>query len=238
MILFYVRHGDPTYDPDELTPLGHRQAEAIGRRLARYGLDEIYVSSAVRAIETSLPTREMLKMDATILDWTNESHAWEQMSLPDGKGGRTWGFARQDIKELFTSKEIKDLGEMWYTHPYLQDTTIPEGYLRIKNLTREFLASQGYVWEEEKGRYRNDVPNDKRIALFAHHGFGVTFLSSVLDIPYPQICEKFNFSHSGLTVINFQPENGYVIPQVLTLGNDGHLLMEGLPTKYNNQLYF
>ena len=238
MLLFFVRHGDPTYDPDELTPLGHRQAEAIGRRLARYGLDEIYVSSAVRAIETSLPTREMLKMDATILDWTNESHAWEQMSLPDGKGGRTWGFARQDIKELFTSKEIKDLGEMWYTHPYLQDTTIPEGYLRIKNLTREFLASQGYVWEEEKGRYRNDVPNDKRIALFAHHGFGVTFLSSVLDIPYPQICEKFNFSHSGLTVINFQPENGYVIPQVLTLGNDGHLLADGLPTKYNNQLYF
>ena len=29
MILYYVRHGDPTYNPDELTPLGHRQAEAV-----------------------------------------------------------------------------------------------------------------------------------------------------------------------------------------------------------------
>jgi len=29
MILFYVRHGDPIYDPDSLTPLGKRQAEAL-----------------------------------------------------------------------------------------------------------------------------------------------------------------------------------------------------------------
>ncbi len=238
MLLFFVRHGDPTYDPDELTPLGHRQAEAIGKRLSRYGLDEIYVSSSTRAIETSIPTREMLKMDATILDWTNEKHAWDQLSLLDEKGNRVWAFTRSDIRELFTSKEIKALGEAWYTHPFFEGTTIPEGYLRIKNHAREFLASQGYIWEEEKGRYRNDVPNDKRIALFAHHGFGVTFLSSILDIPYPQICEKFNFSHSGLTVIQFLPRDGYVIPEVLTLGNDGHLLAEGLPTKYNNHLYF
>ena len=238
MILFFVRHGDPTYDPDELTPLGHRQAEAIGRRLSRYGLDEIYVSSSTRAIETSIPTREMLKMDAQILDWTNEKHAWDQMSLPTEDGGRTWGFVRPDIRELFMSKEIRALGQEWHTHPYLQDTTIPEGYFRIRNHTRDFLSAQGYVWDEERGMYRNEVPNDKRVALFAHHGFGVTFLSSILDIPYPQICLKFNFSHSGLTVIDFRPRDGYVIPQVLTLGNDGHLLADGLPTKYNNQIYF
>ena len=122
MILFFIRHGDPIYDPDSLTPLGHRQAEAIGRRLARYGLDEIYVSSSARAIETSIPTRELLKMDATVLDWTNESHAWRQMSLMTEDGRRVWGFTRPDIRELFTSKEIRVLGEKWYTHPYLQDT--------------------------------------------------------------------------------------------------------------------
>ena len=238
MILFFIRHGDPIYDPDSLTPLGHRQAEAIGRRLARYGLDEIYVSSSARAIETSIPTRELLKMDATVLDWTNESHAWRQMSLMTEDGRRVWGFTRPDIRELFTSKEIRALGEKWYTHPYLQDTTLPEGYLRIKNHTREFLASQSYVWDEEKGQYRNEVQNDKRIALFAHHGFGVTFLSSVLDIPYPQTSLKFNFSHSGMTVIDFSSEDGYAIPQILTLANDGHLLADGLPTKYNNYLYF
>ena len=238
MLLFFIRHSDPIYDPDKLTPLGQRQAEAVGKRLARYGLDEIYVSSSTRAIETSIPTREMLKMDATILDWTNESHAWAQLSLPTEDGHRTWCFMRPDIRELFTTKEIRALGEKWYSHPDLQDTKIPEGYLRIKNYTREFLASQGYIWDEEKGCYQNEEPNDKRIALFAHHGFGMTFLSSVLNVPYPEMCLKFNLCHSGLTVIEFLSENGSVIPQVLTLSNDGHLFLEGLPTRYNNHLYF
>ena len=34
MLLYVIRHGDPTYSPDALTPLGHRQAEAVEKRLA------------------------------------------------------------------------------------------------------------------------------------------------------------------------------------------------------------
>ena len=32
MILFYIRHGEPIYNPDQLTPHGHEQAEALGKR--------------------------------------------------------------------------------------------------------------------------------------------------------------------------------------------------------------
>ena len=42
MLLYYIRHGDPIYNPDQLTPLGKRQAEAIGKRLAIHGIDKIY----------------------------------------------------------------------------------------------------------------------------------------------------------------------------------------------------
>lgn len=38
MLLFYVRHGDPIYNPDSLTPLGERQAEAVAKRLALHGV--------------------------------------------------------------------------------------------------------------------------------------------------------------------------------------------------------
>ena len=31
MLLFCVRHGDPIYDQDSLTPLGHRQAQAVSK---------------------------------------------------------------------------------------------------------------------------------------------------------------------------------------------------------------
>ena len=56
MILFYVRHGDPIYNPDQLTPLGHRQAESVAKRLALFGIDEIYASTSTRAMQTAQPT--------------------------------------------------------------------------------------------------------------------------------------------------------------------------------------
>ena len=33
MLLFYVRHGDPIYNPDSLTELGIKQAEALVIRM-------------------------------------------------------------------------------------------------------------------------------------------------------------------------------------------------------------
>ena len=75
MLFFYVRHGDPIYDPNQLTPLGKRQAEAVAKRLAAHGIDEIYASTSNRAIETAQPTCEILKKQMTLLDFANEDHA-------------------------------------------------------------------------------------------------------------------------------------------------------------------
>ena len=80
--------------------------------------------------------------------------------------------------------------------------------------------------------------NDERIALFAHQGFGLAFLSVILDIPYPMFVNHFDMCHTGMTVIEFKEENGYAIPKVLTLSSDSHLYREGIPTKYHNELYF
>lgn len=41
MILFYIRHGEPIYEPDSLTELGERQAEAVAKRLSMFGIDKI-----------------------------------------------------------------------------------------------------------------------------------------------------------------------------------------------------
>ena len=67
MILYYVRHGDPIYNPDGLTPLGKRQAEACAKLLCRTGLDEIYSSTSQRAIDTATPTAEILKKRSSFL---------------------------------------------------------------------------------------------------------------------------------------------------------------------------
>ena len=53
MLLYYVRHGDPIYDPNQLTELGKLQAAAVAKRLARYGVDEVYTSPSNRARQTA-----------------------------------------------------------------------------------------------------------------------------------------------------------------------------------------
>ena len=52
--------------------------------------------------------------------------------------------------------------------------------------------------------------NNDRVALFAHQGFGLAFLSCLLDIPYPQMSTDFDMSHTGVTAIHFKGD-GIVI---------------------------
>ncbi len=77
MLFFYIRHGDPIYSPDSLTPLGERQAEAIAKRLVLFGIDKIYASTSDRAKLTAKPTCEILKKEPELLDFANEGHAWK-----------------------------------------------------------------------------------------------------------------------------------------------------------------
>ena len=76
MILYYIRHGDPIYNPDSLTELGHKQAKALSDRLKLYGLDEVYVSSSNRARQTAEPTCFALGKEPIVLDWANEAYVW------------------------------------------------------------------------------------------------------------------------------------------------------------------
>jgi len=239
MLFFYIRHGDPIYSPDSLTPLGMRQAEAVAKRLALYGLDEIYASTSNRAVMTAKPSCELLKKEAVLLDFANEGHAWRELTVKkeDGKP-LTWLFQHPATKELFHTKEIRDLGDRWYEHPALRDRHYENGIERIYRETDAFFGSLGYEHIRYSGKYKVKEPSQKRIALFAHQGFGLAFLSCLLDIPYPMFTTHFDMGHTGVTVIDFRETDGYCIPKVLTLSSDSHLYREGLPTRYQNGLYF
>lgn len=238
MLFFYIRHGDPIYDPNSLTPLGKRQAEAIGKRLALYGIDKIFSSTSERAIQTAVPTCEMLKKEPTLLDFCNESHAWEELTTETKKGYKTWLFHDTDTKLLFNDVSIRSLGDNWYEHPLLKDYNYKKGIDRIYKYSDEFFASLGYEHIRHSGKYKVTESNNDRIALFAHQGFGLAFLSCVLDIPYPMFATHFDMCHTGMTVIEFNEEQGFSIPKILTLSSDSHLYREGLATNYNNALRF
>ncbi len=237
MLFFYVRHGDPIYHPDSLTPKGELQAAALAPRLARYGLDQIYVSSSNRAQLTAKPTCQALNLQPTVLDWCNESHAYRELSVTDENGKRHWLFQDNYYCRLMISPEIRALDHKWYLHKAFSKGTFQQGFQRIQREADQFMEQLGYRRRPQDGVYDTVHPNDQRVALFAHQGFGLAFLSHLLNIPYPAFCSYFDMGHTGVTVIEFKDLDGISIPKVLQLSNDSHLYHEGLPTDYQNRVW-
>ncbi|MBQ4067541.1 MAG: histidine phosphatase family protein [Clostridia bacterium] len=235
MLFYYIRHGEPIYDPDSLTPRGKVEAEALSERLCKAGLDEIYVSTSNRARQTAAPTCKKLGIEPTLVDFANEHYAWLDFTVQKEDGSKSrWAFQDESAIRLFTSAEIRELGDRWYTHPFFAKGGFRQGVERVYNEADRFFEALGYSHERYTGRYRVKAHNDRRVALFAHQGFGLVFLSCLLDIPYPQLCTRFDMCHTGVTLIDFSPDKAgeYCIPKVLTLSNEGHLYAKGIPSNY------
>lgn len=229
MLLYFIRHGDPCYDPDSLTALGHRQAEAIGRRLAAYGVDRIFSSPMNRAMQTAQPTAEITGKVIAPLDFASEVHAWDALTLRYEDGRRAWACSQPEIQALFASPEVRAMGMNWHAHPAFEGTRFTAYMEYLGKESAAWLASLGYERLDTPGMYRAVKENDERVALFAHAGFGTAFMSELLGIPYPQYSQTFDLCHSSLTVIEFKQRNGLCIPSVLTMSNDAHLYRDRLP---------
>ena len=140
MILYIIRHADPDYAHNTITPLGKEEALALGQRMSRVKLDRIYTSPLGRAIDTARPTMLALGMENTVLDWTAESMDYMQPRVA-GKGGYTFAF-RNGVTDVEDCAELE------------RDETMAS---LVKN-SDEFLASLGY--ERDGGVYRITRPND------------------------------------------------------------------------------
>lgn len=239
MHLYYIRHGDPIYSPDSLTLLGEKQAEALSKRLASVNFEKIFVSTSNRAYLTAKPTLEKLGKEPIMTDWLNENFA-HSFFWHDGK----WIFQHDEFIKIFNSASMFDFGKKWYLHPCFNGTKICDGAKFFSEKVYEFTSSLGFVHDQATGSYLNQnftekgVPSDKerRVAIFAHAGMAMIFLSTLTDIPYPLFCSRFDISHSGMTVIHFPENSKYVFPKILQLSNDSHLYHDGLPLLYNNEV--
>lgn len=238
MILYVIRHGDPDYPNNTLTPQGFRQADALSKRLGVYGLDEIYTSSLPRAYLTAKPTYELLNIKPVMCDWAMEDHAWHHFTVRyDETPNVTWAFFTAKYNRLFNRPEVLALGRNWADSPLFEDTNFKTGVELFRKTADEFLGNLGYEHDWENGLYTPVKPNEKRVALFCHQGFGIALLSTILDIPYPLFASHFDIGHSGVCVVEFAVNSeGYVIPKMLQHSNDSHLYKEGLPTRYQNVL--
>lgn len=230
MFLYIIRHGEPDYATDSLTPRGVLQAEAVGKRLEASGIDLVYSSPLGRARETAEPLCRRLGLECGIEPWSRELDEEMYTDFPDG--------VRRSLSEIqntyYRENGNMDLGfDGAYSCPGFSTSGIKRGGEVIINGGREFLARHGYV--EENGIYRITEPSDERIALFCHGAMGRLWISQLLHIPVNIMWAGFRYTHTGVTIFEFRNyANGVTSPAMLCYSDMSHLAAEGLDMLYNS----
>ncbi len=230
MLLYIVRHGDPIYETDSLTERGRLQAEAVGQRMFDAKIDTIFSSPMGRAKETAEPACRLLGLKKNIEDWAHEIEDERLTPFPDGI-----------MKSITSVQNTYYLENGNISLPYeksyecvgINQSRMKEAVEYIEKNGKEFLERLGY--REENGIYRILKPNENRVALFCHAAFARAWLSVLLHIPLHIMWSSFEYTHTGVTVIEFKNnENGVTAPRCLCFCDLSHLYSSGLDLKYNN----
>lgn len=231
MLFYYIRHGNPIYEPDGLTELGHKQAEALALKFKNIEFSKIYSSTSNRAILTAKPTADVLNKQIIEVDFAHEKHPWNNLTINTDNGSKCWLYQTPSIIELFNTEEITKLGFKWYEHKAFENYNFKNEMDRIKKEKDEFFLSLGYRHIGD-GKYKVERSNGDNIAMFAHQGFGLAFIATILDIPYPKFSTHFDMGHSSVTVIEFKEIGGYAYPRIVTFSDESHLYKEGVRITY------
>ena len=221
MRLLLIRHAEPDYTVDSLTPKGRVEAELLSRRLINYSVRDFYVSPLGRARDTAAYTLEKLDRTAETLPWLAEFRGrctdpetgrprlpWDLpprlwSSFPGAQDVRTW-----TDTPLFAGSDVR---EIW------QETT--EGVDSL--MARYGFRKDGPVWR--CGKNTRDT-----VALFCHFGISMAVLGYLTD------CSPLVLWHRTLTlpssvteVVTEERVRGEVSFRVTRLGDISHLESAG-----------
>ena len=234
MLLYIIRHGDPIYVTDTLTEKGKLQAEAVGKRMLDAGINQIYASPMGRAKDTAAPACRMLGLPMQIEQWAHEIEDERLTPFPDG--------TLKSISNVQASAFREDGGiDLTFEHAMeckvLRETQMDKAVEYIETNGREFLERLGY--KEENGVYRILRNNEDKVALFCHAAFARAWISRLLHIPLHLMWAGLDYTHTGVTVINFKNyKNGFTAPRCLCYSDVSHLYAAGLELNYNNTIPF
>ena len=230
MHLVFIRHGEPDYSVDSLTPNGFREAEALAKRVAGWKgrVTACYCSPLGRAQRTSEPSLAALGMEAETLPWMEE-FTIRTHDRPDGtRHCVTW-----DLLPAWRTEQPKLAEPEGWVHaqpyPGREEQVIPR-WEQIKAGVDGVLARHGYV--RERGIYRAapDARRDGLLVFFCHHGLACAAIGHVLGIAPPLLWDGFFLPPASVTVLfSEERESGIAAFRCQCAGDTSHLRAAGLP---------
>ena len=232
MLLYIVRHGDPDYKIDSLTERGKLQAEAVGKRMYDAAIDRIFSSPMGRAMETAEPACKLLNLEKNIEPWAHEVGDERMTPFPDGKPKSVTFVQNTYYRE---NGNIDLPYDRSFECQGINQSKMDVAVKYIEEHGKEFLERLGY--KEENGIYRIIKPNEEKVALFCHSVFARAWISVLLHIPFHTMWAGFHYTHTGVTVIEFENnENGVTAPRCLCYSDVSHLYANGLDLIHDNRV--
>ena len=218
MRIVLVRHGDPNYELDCLTELGHKQAEVAAKRLMIEEIDEVFSSPHGRAVQTAEYFSKLSGKQIQILEFMKEIRYGREGELYDKKWN-PWNGA----DELVWSGQSLQTPD-WREYPVFKGDFSTEDADKIGVETDKWLETLGY---KREGLYYRNIRKDdeqKTVAIFNHGGASAAFIARVLNQPFPYMCELLHFAHTAISVLRFDKTPGRLtVPTIELLNDSRHL---------------
>lgn len=226
MKIYLIRHGLPDYEHDCLTPEGIKQANKLSEKFKNIPVDAFYISTQGRARATADPLiKNHPNAAVNYVDWAREDYGGKYFVLKNGDK-KEWFWTIPEWIKLFKTEEVALYGNDWINHPEINITTMPEGFKQMSEIVDSFMLEVGYKHDRLNHSYKkikDKIPEN--VVIVAHGGFAYSFLSNLLDIPYPE----FTTTHcvmdcTAITLLEIW--DGIPSPMLIKYNDTSHLDIE------------
>lgn len=227
MKILIIRHGEPDYSIDSLTPQGWREAELLSQRLIKQPADAYYVSPLGRARDTARPTLEKLGVQAQVLPWLHEFRG-KVINPQTGDSIIPWNLTPQ---YWTIQPELYDK-DAWVNNGLYRTGDVEAIYRETAKGMDDLLAQWGYV--RDGALYRCEENTDKTLVLFCHFALGMAILSHMLGVSPTVMWQCFFLPTSSVTtLITEERIKGEVFFKCMQVGDTSHLYAGGEPVSHS-----
>lgn len=209
MKLILVRHGDPDYPNDSLTPLGMAQAQELTEAFRNIHVDVLYSSPMGRARLTAEHIARGTGLTPIVLDWLHELNGNYKDAL------WSWNQHGVDLYADISSLTV----ETWAENVVYGAHMVPVANA-FYSAFDQFMAEQGY--ERSGPRYRVNSASDNIIVFACHAGVIQTLLAHLLNIPLPASYSQFAIDPSSRTTLVMEEKDGFGVFRMTCLNDMSH----------------
>ena len=221
MKLLIVRHADPDYSIDSLTPTGWKEAELLSERLKKLDIKNFYTSPLGRAKDTASLTLSKMNREALTLPWLKEFHC--SIARPDQPVPKIpWDWLPADwtrVPKYFDK-------DTWFTTDIMKNGDVDKEYQWVTSELDKLLANHGYV--RENHYYRAEKANNDTIVFFCHFGLECVLLSHLLNVSPMILWHGMCAAPSSVTtLVTEERREGIAYFRMSAFGDISHLYAAG-----------